>query len=88
MEGKAILKNCPMSPRKMRLVVNNIRGLDVNKALSVLKYTNKESATWLEKLVLTAVNNWEQNPAVNGASAEDAGLVIKVLLTWDKRQIQ
>ena len=76
MQGKAVLTNCPMSARKARLVVNNIRGLEVNRALSVLKYTNKESALFLQKLLLTAVNNWEQVPG-NSTSADQAGLFIK-----------
>ena len=76
MEGKAVLKNCPMSARKMRLVVNNIRGLEVNQALNVLKYTNKEASVWLHKLLKNAVNNWEQNPENAGASS-DQGLIVK-----------
>ncbi len=60
MEAVAKLRNCPMSPRKMRLVVDNIRGKKVVDALGILKYTNKEAAVWLEKLVLSAINNWEQ----------------------------
>ena len=46
-----------MSARKMRLVVDNIRGKRVEDALSILKYTNKEAAVWLEKLLLSAINN-------------------------------
>lgn len=65
-----------MSPRKMRLVVDNIRGRKVVDALSILKYTNKEAAMWLEKLVLSAVNNWEQKSDQVGA-ADDYGLYIK-----------
>lgn len=75
MEAVAKLRNCPMSPRKMRLVVDNIRGKNVVDALSILKYTNKESAMWLEKLVLSAINNWEQKASVDGA--DDYGLYIK-----------
>jgi large subunit ribosomal protein L22 len=51
MEAVAKLRNVPMSPRKMRLVVDNIRGKNVVDALGILKYTNKEAAVWLEKLV-------------------------------------
>lgn len=58
MEARAQLKNCPMSARKMRLVVDNIRGKSVDEALNILKYTNKEAAGWLEKLVLSAISNW------------------------------
>jgi large subunit ribosomal protein L22 len=64
-----------MSPRKMRLVVDNIRGKKVTDALSILKYTNKESAVWLEKLLLSAINNWEQKADQSG---DDFELYIKI----------
>jgi len=58
MEAIAKLNNCPTSPRKMRLVVDLIRGERVEKALSVLKFTNKEAAIRVEKLLLSAIKNW------------------------------
>jgi large subunit ribosomal protein L22 len=76
MEAVAKLRNCPMSARKMRLVVDNIRGKNVMEALGILRYTNKEAAVWLEKLVLSAINNWEQKSEQEGA-ADDFGLYIK-----------
>jgi large subunit ribosomal protein L22 len=76
MEAVAKLKNCPMSPRKMRLVVDNIRGKNVVDALGILKYTNKEAAVWLEKLLLSAINNWEQKADMSGG-ADDYGLYVK-----------
>lgn len=60
MEAIAKLNNCPTSPRKMRLVVDMIRGLDVYEALNILKFSTKESSRRVEKLLLSAVNNWEQ----------------------------
>jgi large subunit ribosomal protein L22 len=74
MEAVAKLNNCPMSARKMRLVVDNIRGKRVEDALSILRYTNKEAAVWLEKLLLSAINNWEQKA---DDSADDYALVVK-----------
>ncbi len=65
-----------MSPRKMRLVVDNIRGKRVTQALGILRYTNKEAAVWLEKLVLSAAANWEQKADQVGAG-DDFDLVIK-----------
>ena len=59
MEAVAKLKNCPMSARKMRLVVDNIRGKNVGEALDILHFTKKEAAEWLEKLLLSAISNWE-----------------------------
>ena len=55
----AILRNCPTSPRKMRLVVDQIRGVEVNKALILLKHSSKEASVRLEKLLLSAIANWQ-----------------------------
>jgi len=76
MEAVAKLKNCPMSARKMRLVVDVIRGRQVGEALDTLKYTKKEAAIWLEKLLLSAISNWEYK---NGMSlnADDYDLFVK-----------
>ncbi|MBK9272533.1 MAG: 50S ribosomal protein L22 [Saprospiraceae bacterium] len=75
MEAVAKLRNCPMSPRKMRLVVDLIRGKKVNQALHILKFTKKEASEWLEKLLLSAINNWEQKHG-EGA-ADDYELFVK-----------
>lgn len=55
----AKLNNCPTSPRKMRLMADLIRGEGVDKALSVLRFSPKESSVRLEKLLLSAVANWQ-----------------------------
>ena len=55
----AKLNNVPTSPRKMRLVADMIRGMEVNKALSVLKFSNKEASAKMEKLLKSAIANWE-----------------------------
>lgn len=76
MEAVAKLRNVPMSARKMRLVVDIIRGKDVEDALNILRYTKKEAAVWLEKLVLSAIANWEDK--LDGAeSADDYDLIVK-----------
>lgn len=67
-----------MSPRKMRLVADNIRGKSVVEALGILRYTNKEAAVWLEKLLFSAVNNWEQKTEMDGA-ADDYELYVKTI---------
>ena len=75
MEAVSKLKNVPTSPRKMRMVADLIRGKKVNKALSLLKYEPKEGAARLEKLLLSAISNWQ---IVNeDARLEDADLYIK-----------
>ena len=76
MEAVAKLKNCPMSARKMRMVVNNIRGKDVETALNILRYTKREGGVWLEKLLLSAIANWE-NKLGNVENADDYNLVVK-----------
>lgn len=76
MEAVAKLRNCPMSARKMRLVVDLIRGKNVNEALDMLQYTNKEAAVWLEKIVLSAISNWE-NKLDFEENADDYDLYIK-----------
>ncbi|MEM0992270.1 MAG: 50S ribosomal protein L22 [Bacteroidota bacterium] len=75
MKAVAKLRNCPMSARKMRLVVDLIRGKGVNEALDILMYTNKEAAVWLEKVVLSAIANWEDK-LDHTESADDYDLVI------------
>ena len=78
MEAVAKIKNCPMSPRKMRLVVNNIRGKKVGDALNILHYTKNEAGKWLEKLLLSAIANWEYK--LDGAeSADDYNLIVKTV---------
>ena len=74
----AKLRNVPTSPRKMRLVVDMIRGMEVNRALGVLKFSTKEASARVEKLLRSAIANWEQK---NDRKAEDGELfVIKVFV--------
>ena len=71
----AKLKNCPSSPRKMRLVANLVRGVEVNKALQIHKFNTKHASANIEKLVLSAVANWQAKN--EGVSLEEANLFIK-----------
>jgi large subunit ribosomal protein L22 len=66
----AKLRNVPSSPRKMRLVVDMIRGMEVFRALGVLKYSNKEAAAKVEKLLRSAIANWEQKNERKAGSGE------------------
>lgn len=77
MEAIARLNNVPTSPRKMRLVADLIRGEKVNKALTILKYESKVGAPKLEKLLLSAVANWQLKN--DDADLEDADLYIKTI---------
>ena len=68
-----------MSARKMRLVVNNIRGKNVDEALDILRFTKKEASGWLEKVVMSAIANWEYK--LGGVeSADDYDLFIKTAM--------
>lgn len=72
--GKAILRGVPTSPRKMRLVVDNIRGMEVNRALGVLHFSPRQVAgRRLEKLLMSAIANWEQ---ANGRQANEGELFV------------
>jgi len=71
----ARLVNNPTSPRKTRLMADLIRGMKVEPALNVLKYSSKESSEKLRKLLLSAIANWQQKN--EGARLEDANLYIK-----------
>ncbi len=71
----AILRNCPTSPRKMRLVVDLIRGQEVNRALDILKFSSKEASLRVEKLLLSAIANWQSKN--EGVRIEGSGLFVK-----------
>lgn len=68
-----------MSARKMRLVMDNIRGKGVDDALNILRFTKRESAQWLEKVLLSAIANWE-NKLEYTENADDYELYIKTAL--------
>ncbi|MEA1877526.1 MAG: 50S ribosomal protein L22 [Bacteroidota bacterium] len=71
----ASLRNNPTSPRKMRLVADMIRGVEVNKALDMLHYSPKEASRKLEKLVMSAIANWQNKN--EGIRIEDSNLYVK-----------
>ena len=72
---QAVLRNCPTSPRKMRLVTDMIKGMEVNKALDVLKYSSKEASRSVEKLLLSAIANWQAKN--EGVRIEESNLYVK-----------
>ncbi len=82
----AILRDCPTSPRKMRLVVDMIRGKEVNLALDMLRYSSKEAAKRVEKLLLSAVNNWQQKN--EGQRIEDNALYVKEIFVNEGRTLK
>ena len=68
-----------MSARKMRLVMDNIRGKNVNQAIDILRFTKRESSIWLEKVLVSAIANWEYK-LDNTESADDYDLVVKTAM--------
>jgi len=82
----AKLNNCPTSPRKMRLVADLIRGKDVEKALYELKFNPKEASLRLEKLLESAIHNWEGKN--EGKKFEDNQLYIKEIYVDSSRMLK
>jgi len=77
MQASAELRNLPISPRKVRLVANLIRGASATRSLAILKHTPKKCAIHLEKLLLSAVSNWEYKN--EDTALEEASLCIKAI---------
>jgi len=86
MEAVAKLNNYPTSPRKMRLLADLIRGMEVDKALGILQFNPKHPAVPLYKLLKSAINNWEQKNT--DTKPEDANLVVKTIMVDGGRVIR
>jgi large subunit ribosomal protein L22 len=84
MEAIARLNNYPTSPRKMRLLVDVIRGMDVEKAVNFLKFNAQHSSLPLEKLVLSAVANWR----VKNEGLDESNLIVKTVFVDNARTIK
>jgi len=82
----AKLNDCPTSPRKMRLVADIIRGKDVVSALNILKFSAKEASGRMEKLLLSAIANWEAKN--EGARPEEAGLYVSEVKVDSARMLK
>ena len=82
----AKLNNCPTSPRKMRLVADLVRGAEVEKALAILRFSPKEASRRLEKLLLSAIANWQaKNEEVN---IEEVELFVKEITVDSGRMLK
>ena len=82
----AKLNNCPTSPRKMRLVAGLVRGVEVEKALYILKHSPKEASIRMYKLLLSAVANWQAKN--EGKRIEDAHLYVKEVFVDSARMVK
>ena len=86
MEAVAKLNNYPTGPRKMRLIADVIRGMEVEKALAILEFHPQHNAVPLSKLLKSAINNWEQKNS--GESAADSNLVVKTVFVDGGRTLK
>lgn len=82
----AMLRNCPTSPRKMRLVADQIRGIEVQKALFILENSSKHASANLEKLVRSALANWQTKN--EGERMEDANLIVQEIQVDSARMLK
>jgi len=84
--ASAKLNNCPTSPRKMRLVADMIRGMEVSKALFALKNNGKEASIRLEKLLVSALSNWESKN--EGVSMDEKELIVQTISVDSGRMLK
>jgi large subunit ribosomal protein L22 len=82
----AKLKDVPTSPRKMRQVADNIRGLDVEKALAILRFHTRHASKPMEKLLMSAVANWESKN--EGQKAGDTKLVVRTVMVDESTSLK
>ena len=82
----ASLRDCPTSPRKMRIVADTVRGVEVNKALALLRYSKKEASIKLEKLLSSAIANWQAKN--EGVRLEDVQLCVKEIFVDGGRMLK
>ena len=82
----AQLRNVPTSPRRMRQVADLIRGEQVDKALGILRFSTRHSSRDLEKLLMSAIANWQAKN--EGKKADEAGLVVKSVQVNEARGLK
>ena len=84
----AKLNDVPTSPRKMRLVVDIIRGVEVNRALDILKYSKKEASVRLEKLLRSAIANWEAKNESERKELENGNVCVQTIMVGQGRTLK
>ena len=84
----AKLNDVPTSPQKMRLVADIIRGQEVNHALDILHYSKKEASTRLEKLLRSAIANWEAKNEEDRKELENGNVIVKTIMVDGGRQLK
>jgi len=83
---QAVLRECPTSPRKMRLVTDMIRGMAVNRALDILKFSSKEASRRIEKLLFSAIANWQAKN--EGVRLEESNLYVQEVFVDSGRMLK
>ena len=84
----AKLNDVPTSPRKMRLVADNVRGVEVNRALDILKYSKKAPSIRLEKLLRSAIANWEAKNPDSAKEHDNGNVYVKTIMVDEGRTLK
>jgi large subunit ribosomal protein L22 len=84
----AKLNDVPSSPRKMRLVADLVRGVEVNRALDILKYSKKEASVRLEKLLKSAIANWEAKNEADRKELENGNVLVQHISVGQGRTLK
>ena len=84
----AVLKDAPTSPRKMRLVADTIRGIEVNHALDLLHFSKKEASVRLETLLRSAIANWEAKNPEQAKELEEGNVIVKTIMVDEGRTLK
>ena len=84
----AKLNDVPTSPRKMRLVADMVRGMEVNRALDILKYTKKEAASRVAVLLRSAIANWEAKNEADRKELENGNVIVKTIMVGQGRALK
>ena len=82
------LNDVPTSPRKMRLVADLVRGVEVNRALDILRYTKKEASIRLEKLIRSAIANWEAKNESDRKELENGNVCVQTIMVGQGRSLK
>ena len=84
----AKLNDVPTSPRKMRLVCDTVRGVEVNKALDLLHYSKRNASAYLEKLLKSAIANWEAKNPEQTKELESGNVIVKTIMVDEGRTLK
>ena len=84
----AKLNDVPTSPRKMRLVADTVRGVEVNRALDLLRFSKREASVRLEKLLRSAIDNWEKKNPDQSRELDNGNVYVKTIMVGEGRTLK